>query len=90
MDRENLEKLKAINNPHVEEQVARFLSLCKPEKATVITDDQKDIDYVRKLAMDIGEEYPLAMEGHTIHWDGYQDHARDKGNTKVLTPPRCR
>jgi phosphoenolpyruvate carboxykinase (GTP) len=87
LDRENLEKLKAIKNPHVEEQVAKFLSLCKPEKATVITDDQKDIDYVRKLAMDIGEEYPLAMEGHTIHWDGYKDQARDKGNTKVLTTP---
>jgi len=90
MDRENIEKLKAINNSHVEEQVARFLSLCKPEKATVITDDQKDIDYVRKLAMDIGEEYPLAMEGHTIHWDGYQDQARDKRNTKVLTTPEMR
>lgn len=87
MDRKNLVKLKAINNPHVEEQVARFLSLCKPEKATVITDDDVDIDYVRKLAIDIGEEYPLAMEGHTIHWDGYQDQARDKGNTKVLITP---
>jgi phosphoenolpyruvate carboxykinase (GTP) len=87
MDRENLEKLRAIKNPHVEEQVAKFLSLCKPEKATVITDDQKDIDYVRRLAMEIGEEYPLAMDGHTIHWDGYKDQARDKGNTKVLTTP---
>ena len=87
MDRENIEKLKAINNHHVEEQVARFLSLCKPEKATVITDDDADIDYVRKLAIDKGEEYPLAMEGHTIHWDGYQDQARDKGNTKVLITP---
>ena len=84
MDRENLAKLKAVNNPHVEEQIAKFLSLCKPVKATVITDVQADIDYVRKLAIDKGEELPLAMEGHTIHWDGYQDQARDKGNTKVL------
>jgi len=87
MDAENLAKLKAINNPHVEEQVTRFLTLCKPEKATVITDEQDDIDYVRKLAIDNGEEHPLAMEGHTVHWDGYQDQARDKGNTKVLVTP---
>ena len=78
MDRENLEKLKAINNPHVEKQVGRFLTLCKPDKATVITDDDADIDYVRLLSIDNGEEHPLAMEGHTVHWDGYQDQARDK------------
>ncbi|MBT5642980.1 phosphoenolpyruvate carboxykinase (GTP) [Candidatus Bathyarchaeota archaeon] len=87
MDRENLEKLKAINNPHVEKQVERFLTLCKPDKATVITDDDADIDYVRQLSIDNGEEHLLAMEGHTIHWDGYQDQARDKGNTKVLVTP---
>ena len=46
LDRENLAKLKALKNKHVEEQVAYFLKICKPAKTTVITDDQKDIDYV--------------------------------------------
>ena len=87
MDRENLDKLKALNNPHVEEQVERFLSLCKPAKATVVTDADEDVAYVRKLAITNKEEHPLEMEGHTIHWDGYPDQARDKGNTKVLVTP---
>ncbi len=90
MDRENLDKLKAINNPHVEEQVVRFLSLCKPAKATIVTDADEDVAYVRRLAIENGEELPLEMEGHTIHWDGYQDQARDKGNTKVLVTPEMK
>lgn len=87
LDRENLEKLKALNNKHVEEQVERFLTLCKPEKATVVTDDDGAIRYVRRLAIDNEEEHPLAMKGHTVHWDSYRDQARDKSNTKVLVNP---
>ncbi|MFV2016752.1 MAG: phosphoenolpyruvate carboxykinase domain-containing protein, partial [Candidatus Heimdallarchaeota archaeon] len=34
----------------------------------------------------LGEEIPLATEGHTIHYDGYRDQARDKENTRVLLP----
>ncbi len=87
LDKENLAKLKALNNKHVEEEVERFLKLCKPAKTTVITDDQKDIDYVRQLALTNKEEQPLEMKGHTIHYDGYNDQGRDKDNTKVLVTP---
>ena len=86
MDDKSLRKLKALKNPKVEEQVARFLELGKPAKATVITDTPEDIAYVRQLAMDLGEEAPLEMKGHTIHYDGYLDQARDKENTRVLLP----
>jgi phosphoenolpyruvate carboxykinase (GTP) len=84
---ENLEKLEALGNPHVVEQVYRFVDLCKPAKVTVVTDDSGEIAYVRQLALDNGEEAKLNMEGHTIHYDGYYDQARDKGNTRVLLPP---
>jgi phosphoenolpyruvate carboxykinase (GTP) len=87
MDDDSLARLRALKNPHVEEQVTRFLELCKPRKATVITDAAEDIAYVRQLAIDLGEETPLEMKGHTIHYDGYYDQARDKGNTRVLLEP---
>jgi len=86
MDDNSLRKLKALKNPKVEKQVARFLELCKPAKATVITDSPEDIAYVRQLAIDLGEEARLEMKGHTIHYDGYYDQARDKGNTRMLLP----
>jgi phosphoenolpyruvate carboxykinase (GTP) len=87
LDDDNRSKLEVLNNPHVIELVERFVSLCKPSKVTVVTDEPSDIAYVRQLAMDSREEAKLKMDGHTIHYDGFYDQARDKGNTRVLLPP---
>ena len=86
LDGENLARLRALNNSHVIEQVERFVTLCKPDKVTVITDDPSEIAYVRQLALEKGEERKLPMEGHTIHYDGFHDQARDKEHTAVLLP----
>jgi phosphoenolpyruvate carboxykinase (GTP) len=86
LDGENLAKLEALSNPHVIDLVERFVTLCKPAKVTVVTDDPEEIAYVRQLALDTCEERKLAMEGHTIHYDGYHDQARDKEHTAVLLP----
>lgn len=87
LSKENLEKLEYLNNQKVVNIVEEFTKLLKPSKVTVITDSQEDIDYVRNLAISSGEERKLAMEGHTIHYDGYYDQARDKENTSVLVTP---
>jgi phosphoenolpyruvate carboxykinase (GTP) len=84
LDKENLEKLKALKNPNVEKQILKYLQLCRPAKTTVITDKQEDIDYVRQKALENGEEHKLATRDHTVHWDGYDDQGRDKENTRVL------
>jgi len=86
LDPENIDKLEALGNPHVIEQVERFIKLCKPAKVSVITDNPEEIAYVRQRALELGEERKLEMEGHTIHYDGFQDQARDKGHTAVLLP----
>jgi phosphoenolpyruvate carboxykinase (GTP) len=83
---ENLRKLEALDNPHVIEQVERFVELCKPSKVTVITDDPEEVAYVRRLSLENGEERKLEIEGHTIHYDGFYDQARDKTHTAVLLP----
>ncbi len=84
MDKIDLQKLEELNNQHAIKVVEEALKLCKPAKVTVITDSKEDINYVRELALTIGEEKKLKMEGHTIHFDGYYDQARDKGHTKYL------
>ncbi len=86
----NLKKLKALNNEKVMEVVERYLNLLKPAKVTVITDSKEDIDYVRQMAIRDGEERKLSMKGHTIHYDGYFDQARDKASTKVLVTPEMK
>jgi len=83
---ENLKRLVLLENSNVLKQVRRFIDLCKPAKVTVITDDSEEIAYVRHLSVENGEERPLAMEGHTIHYDGFHDQARDKAHTAVLLP----
>lgn len=87
LDEHNLKKLEAVNNAHVMKIVEEYVNLCKPSKVTVITDSMEDINYVRQLALGTGEERTLEMKGHTLHYDGYSDQARDKANTSVLVTP---
>ncbi len=86
LNEENKAKLVALNNQKVLDTVEKYVKHCKPAKVTVLTDSKEDIAYMRELALKNGEEKPLAMEGHTIHYDGMKDQARDKANTKVLIP----
>ena len=87
---ENRKKLEALNKPAVGDIVERYVKLLKPAKVTVITDDPKEIAYVRQMTIREGEERKLEMEGHTVHYDGYHDQARDKGNTRVLVTPEMK
>ncbi len=84
MDSISKQKLEALNNPKVMEYVEEAIKLCRPDKVTVITDSKEDIEYVRQLAKKNGEERLLKTDGHTIHFDGPKDQARDKAHTKYL------
>ena len=84
MDKINLGKLEELNNQHITKLIQEAIQLCKPLKVTIITDSKEDFAYVRELALNNGEEKKLKMEGHTIHFDGYDDQGRDKANTRYL------
>jgi phosphoenolpyruvate carboxykinase (GTP) len=86
LDEKNLAKLEALNNPKAMKVIEKYIKHCKPNKVTVLTDSQEDVDYARELSIKNAEEAKLSMEGHTVHFDGYYDQARDKGNTRVLLP----
>jgi phosphoenolpyruvate carboxykinase (GTP) len=83
----DFEKLSAIDNPNVHEFIAKASDLCHPEKIFICSDQAKDIAYVRKQAINTGEEQAiLTIQGHTVHFDGEQDQGRDRQNTKYLVP----
>ncbi|MFH1552866.1 MAG: phosphoenolpyruvate carboxykinase (GTP) [Candidatus Omnitrophota bacterium] len=84
---ENFKKLTAIENPKVHDFVAKYVALCNPASVFVRTDSKEDAEYIRAKTLKNGEERPLKTEGHTIHFDGYYDQARDKANTKYLLRP---
>ncbi len=87
LDDRNKQKLLDLGNDKVNAIVEKFVNHCKPAKITVITDSQEDREYVKNLSVKNGEETPLEMKGHTVHFDGYYDQARDKGHTCVLLNP---
>ena len=84
IDQDSYDKLCALNNEHVLRIISEYTALCKPNKVIVITDSKEDIEFVRKKALELGEEAPLKMKGHTIHFDNIFDQGRDKENTAVL------
>lgn len=83
----NYDAIKALKNPALQDFIAQYAELCNPASLFFRTDSPSDTEYIRKKALENGEEIKLAIEGHTVHFDGYYDLGRDKGNTKILLPP---
>jgi len=86
MDEASLACLEALDNERVHAFVADAVRLCRPASVKVCSDSPDDRAYVRAKAVENGEETPLAIEGHTVHFDGFHDQARDKAATKYLLP----
>ena len=86
MDEASLACLEALDNERVHAFVAEAVHLCRPASVKVCSDSPDDRAYVRAKAVENGEETPLAIEGHTVHFDGFHDQARDKAATKYLLP----
>ncbi|MFQ5866708.1 MAG: phosphoenolpyruvate carboxykinase (GTP) [bacterium] len=84
LSEKDLNKLSRINNPKLLQFVAEYIELSNPDTVFVCTDSQEEREYVRQEALRTGEEKMLAIPGHTVHFDGYYDQARDKENTKFL------
>jgi phosphoenolpyruvate carboxykinase (GTP) len=80
------EKLMAVANPAVHYFVAETVELCTPTSVFVCSDSPDDVRYVQQQAIALGEENPLATEGHTIHFDSVEDQGRDREVTKYLVP----
>ncbi len=83
---QNYDRLIALDNPKMHKFVADAIKLCNPASVFVCSDLEADRAYIRELAIKAGEEIPLNISGHTCHFDGYNDQARDKAQTKYLLP----
>lgn len=83
---ENYDKLMAIDCAAMHAFVADAIQLANPDSVFVCTDSDQDQEYIRNAAKNGGGEHPLAMEGHTYHFDGPTDQGRDKSVTKYLLP----
>ena len=82
----NVQKLLDLNNEKLVNFVTKYAELCNPDSVYICNDSDEDRQYIRNKALKIGEEKKLAIEGHTVHYDGFYDQARDKAQTKYLLP----
>jgi phosphoenolpyruvate carboxykinase (GTP) len=58
-------------------KIANAIVICKPACGSIInTGTEADRQFIRDLAVDKGEEKPLAMENHTIHFDLKEEQGR--------------
>lgn len=79
-----LERLASIKDPGLHKWVAWLVSTADPDSVYVVTDDREDYEYVRRRALESGEEHPTRIPLHTVHFDGPRDIARDRRNTRIL------
>jgi phosphoenolpyruvate carboxykinase (GTP) len=84
LDDSSLQKLDALDNGPLDELVSDAILKFQPDSVFVSTGSPEDLQYVRTQAIRRGEERPLILPGHTIHYDGYEDQGRDPANTKFL------
>ncbi len=84
MNENSFAKLKNLNNDALIDFVTKYVELCNPDTVYVCDDSVEDRTYIRNRSIELGEEQKLATEGHTIHFDGPKDQARDKANTRYL------
>ena len=87
LGKDDIRKLMDLDNPTLHRFVADGIGLCNPADVFVVSDSPDDTRRIRRLAVESREELPLAMEGHTVHVDGYFDQGRDKEVTRYLVPP---
>jgi phosphoenolpyruvate carboxykinase (GTP) len=76
MNTEHLSRINQIQNTEVITKIANTIAMCKPDDIFVNTGTEEDRQFIRELSLEKGEEAPLAMPRHTIHFDLSKEQGR--------------
>ncbi len=76
LDAANLAKINKIKNEEALLKIANSIAMCEPDSVFIISDSAEDAAYVKQKSLETGEEAPLAIKDHTIHFDLPQDQGR--------------
>ena len=86
-DADGLQKLSAISNQEALLKIANAIAMTEPDAVFVNSGSEADVQVVREMSLAKGEESPLAMPGHTIHFDLAQEQARIVDRTFYIVNP---
>jgi phosphoenolpyruvate carboxykinase (GTP) len=84
MKPEHFDRLMKIKDPELHRWIADIILVCQPSSIYVNIGSQDDIEYIRRVSLERGEEIPTKYPLQTIHFDGIKDLARDRENTRIL------
>jgi phosphoenolpyruvate carboxykinase (GTP) len=76
LDKEHLARLDKIKTEEALIKIANAIALCRPDSVFISTGSKEDMQKVRQMSLDKGEEAPLAMKDHTIHFDLAEEQGR--------------
>jgi phosphoenolpyruvate carboxykinase (GTP) len=72
----HLSRIQKINHPEVLLKIANAIAMCDPDDVFINTGSLDDQQFIRSLAIEKGEESPLPMPNHTIHFDLKDEQGR--------------
>lgn len=76
LDSDHLSRIRQLRHPQVLIKIANAIAMCDPGRVYINTGSEADRRFIRRLALNKGEEAVLAMDGHTIHYDLKEEQGR--------------
>jgi len=87
MDDETKNRLSKIKNEEALLKIANAIAMCDPKDVFINTGSEADKQWVREYSLKKGEEKPLAMKDHTIHYDLSKEQGRLVAQTFYIANP---
>ncbi len=87
MDADNLAKLEKLKNGDALIKIANAVAIAQPDSIFINTGSDADLNFIRKASIEKGEERPLAMKDHTIHYDLPEEQGRVVDRTFYIVNP---
>ncbi len=87
MSEAELAKLEKITTEEALLKIANAIALCQPDSVMINTGAEADRAAIRKMSIEKGEEKPLAMKDHTIHYDLAEEQGRIVDRTFYIVNP---
>ncbi len=87
MDAENLAKIGRIKTEKALVKIANAIAMGRPDAVFIDSGSEDDRQWVRAHALEKGEEEPLAMKGHTVHFDLKEEQGRILDRTFYIADP---
>jgi phosphoenolpyruvate carboxykinase (GTP) len=87
LDEANRAKLQKITTADALLKIANAIAMCKPQKVFIVGSSAADVAACRAMSLEGGEECPLAMKNHTLHFDLPEDQGRMVDQTYYIANP---